>query len=272
MDGLKSNPYSIGYQFGTNPTPPSNPTPPPWTNKFLQGVFYAEFLKQIHNVCKPSSYFEIGVETGATLALAQCRSVAVDPVFKFRVDPIGKREESYFFQLTSDDFFARHNLKSFLPGGPDVAFLDGMHHYEFLLRDIMNTEKSSHRATVALLHDCYPINPEMADREQFGRRIDQATQRWWTGDVWKLLPILRDYRPDIKVTILDCPPTGLVVAQGLDANSNVLANAYDEIIAKYKDIDLHKFGLDRFQDEFTTVNSHSVFQPDSLKTFLALQA
>lgn len=243
--------------------------PPQLTSRFLQGVSYIGYLKQIHEVCKPSSYFEIGVETGRTLALAQCRSVAVDPAFQFPSGAIDQREDRHLFEMTSDDFFARHDLKTILRGGPDLVFLDGMHHYEFLLRDLMNTERHSHKATVVLMHDCYPINTEMAGRDADNPRVDEATRHWWTGDVWKLLPILRDYRPDLKVSILDCGPTGLVVVQGLDAHSKILPDAYDEIIAKYQDIDLSEFGLARLQDEFPAINSRDCFEPDALRTFLA---
>ena len=154
-------------------------------------------------------------------------------------NPVGQRTETYLFQLKSDDFFAQHDLKKFLPDGVDFAFLDGMYHFEYLLRDFINTEKYSHKNTIVTLHDCYPVNTEIADRdENFDRRTDVATRTWWTGDVWKLLPILRDFRPDLDVAILDCPPTGLVVVQGLDPTPELLIDAYDGIVAKYQDITL----------------------------------
>jgi hypothetical protein len=241
----------------------------PSISKFHQGISYYDFLRQIHQVRKPSSYLEIGVETGATLAFAQCRAVAIDPRFQFQGDPIGQRTETYLFQLESDDFFSQHDLKKFLPEGVDFAFLDGMHHFEYLLRDFINTEKYSHKDTVVTLHDCYPVNTEIANRDMnYDRRVDVATQIWWAGDVWKLLPILREFRPDLDVLILDCPPTGLVVVQGLDPNSKILIDAYDEIITKYQDITLENFKIEQFRSEFSTTDSHSVFQPDLLEKFL----
>jgi hypothetical protein len=212
------------------------------------------------------------VETGATLAFAECRAIAIDPLFQFRGDPFGRRRETYLFQMTSDEFFERHDLRTFFPDGLDFAFLDGMHHFEFLLRDFLNTEKFSHRDTIVGLHDCYPINTEMANREtNYDRRADMATRRMWTGDVWKLLPILRDFRPDLEVIALDCPPTGLIIVRGLNPASKVLVESYDEIVAKYKDINLESFGLQRFRQEFSSVDSRSVFQPDALTTFFRRQ-
>ena len=108
-----------------------------------------------------------------------------------------------------------------------------MHHFEYLLRDFINTEKYSHKGTIATLHDCYPVNTEIANRDMnYDRRVDVATRIWWAGDVWKLLPILRDFRPDLHVSILDCPPTGLVIVQGLDPRSETLIDAYGEILCE----------------------------------------
>ncbi len=36
---------------------------------------------------------------------------------------------------------------------------------------------------------------------------------YWTGDVWKLIPILQRYRPDLQLTLFDAPPSGLVAGQ-----------------------------------------------------------
>ena len=235
----------------------------PSISKLHQGINYNQYLKQIHQVWKPSSYLEIGVETGATLAFAQCRAVAIDPKFRLRGNPIGQRTETYLFQLKSDDFFAQHDLRRFLPDGVDFAFLDGMHYFEYLLRDLLNTEKYSHKDLVVALHDCYPVNTEMANRE--------VSWGWWAGDVWKLLPILRDFRPDLDVTILDCPPTGLTVIRGLNPNSKVFIERYDEIVAQYRDINLDTYGIERFRKEFSTADSRRVFQPNVLRNFFKRQ-
>jgi hypothetical protein len=263
MNNPPPKPFSLSYQVTLN----QNTSPS--TSKFHLGIPYGDYLKQIHQVLRPSSYLEIGVETGATLAFAQCRAVAVDPKFQLQGNPIGQRHETYLFQMASDDFFAQHDLRKFLPDGVEFAFLDGMHHFEYLLRDFMNTEKYSRADTVVALHDCYPVNSEIADRDvNYERRADMATRRWWTGDVWKLLPILRDFRPDLDVTAFDCPPTGLVVVRGLDRNSNALGKAYDEIVATYRETTLEGFGIDRFRTEFATVGSHRIFQLEALKEFL----
>lgn len=228
---------------------------PATISKFHSGVHYHSYLKHIHDTHKPSGYFEIGVETGATLALAQSPAVGVDPHFQLRGDPIGRRAETYLFQMPSDVFFAKHDLTTFLPAEVDFAFLDGMHRFEYLLRDLLNREKYAHRGSIIALHDCYPVNTEIADREMnYDRRSDAATRIWWTGDVWKLLPILRDFRPDLQLTILDCPPSGLVIVRGFKSGEERIIDA-EAINAAYQHVTLENFGIERFRAEFPTVDS-----------------
>lgn len=55
---------------------------------------------------------------------------------------MGEKPALHLFQATSDDFFASDFLRrDGIRLG--LSFLDGMHLYEFLLRDVMNTEAAS---------------------------------------------------------------------------------------------------------------------------------
>ena len=40
----------------------------------------------------------------------------------------------------------------------DLAFIDGMHHFEFALRDFINVEKYCSADSIILIHDVYPID------------------------------------------------------------------------------------------------------------------
>ena len=86
-------------------------------------------------------------------------------------DVIGTKQRAFFFQMTSDAFFADHDLALFFPRGVDLAFIDGMHRFEFLLRDFINTERRCHARSIVLLHDCLPRNCRMAERVA---RIDES--------------------------------------------------------------------------------------------------
>ena len=104
----------------------------------------------------------------------------------------------------------------------DLAFIDGMHLFEFALRDFMNVERHSTPTTVIVLDDMLPRNVVEAAR-------DRTTQDW-AGDVYKLVAVLREYRPDLIVIPVDTQPTGLLVVLAPDHTSTVLRDHYDEIV------------------------------------------
>jgi hypothetical protein len=53
--------------------------------------------------------------------------------------------------------------------------------------------------------------------------------------VWKVVGILREYRPDLRMKIVATAPSGLCIVRGLDPTSRVLAERLDDIVAHYRD-------------------------------------
>lgn len=233
------------------------------------GLPYRDFLRLAHEAIQPVSYLEIGVKAGKSFQLAQCPAVGIDPCFRpdANSDLIGRRTETYLFQCTSDHFFATFSLKHFLPMGVDFAFLDGMHLFEFLLRDFMNTEKHARHGAVIALHDCHPTNAPKADRDRAAYKA-QHRSGGWAGDVWKVLPVLQRYRPDLGIAAFDCPPTGLALVTGLDPSSRSLADAYDRIVAETLPLTLAEFGLERFQEQFPVLDSRRYAAEGGLRRLL----
>jgi hypothetical protein len=228
------------------------------TRYVVEGLGYKEFLSKFHASRTPQSYLEIGVNKGKSLASVTCSSVGIDPKFILSSEVVGKKPFLFLAQMTSDDFFSRFDLFSFFPNGVDVAFLDGMHLFEYLLRDFINAEKFAHKDSVYFMHDCLPINYEMAERVRNGRaRLDQQFGTYWTGDVWKLYPILKEFRPDLEITILDCPPTGLVMIRNMDSKSTILRDNYDAIVARYSDVVLDEEGLLRLRQSMTIASAEA---------------
>ena len=87
---------------------------------------------------------------------------AADPEPRLARPPAANHK---IFAQTSDAFFASHDLGSELGGVPvDLAFIDGMHHFEYALRDFTNLERFCTRVSVILIHDCYPFDRETAER------------------------------------------------------------------------------------------------------------
>jgi hypothetical protein len=216
----------------------------------LPGETYGDVLLRLHTELKPSTYLEIGTRSGGTLKLANCNSIAVDPKFQITSDIIGDKPCCMLFQSTSDDFFRDHNPAALLGGPIDVAFLDGMHLFEFLLRDFLNVELHCRPNSIIALHDCVPIDLWMAERVYTEECMKKSRfEYWWTGDVWKILPILKKYRPDLSIAVLDAEPTGLVLVSNLDPKSAVLADNYTAIVADYAALTLAEYGLKRHHEE-----------------------
>jgi hypothetical protein len=211
---------------------------------WLDGPHYVHTLSALHGRLAPTTYFEIGTLHGETLKLARCASVAVDPQFQLTVDVEADKPFCRLFEETSDDFFARHDLTEVLGARVDLAFLDGLHDFAFLLRDFINTERHCHRDAAIVMHDCLPRDVAMTG--DAARTSGAAKYRgYWTGDVWKIVPVLRKWRPDLTVTCLDSSPTGLVVCTGLEPASRTLSEAYEEILAEWAPLSLKTYGLER---------------------------
>lgn len=212
--------------------------------KQANGMKYTRFMQALHRDCLFDWYMEIGCRTGRTFAPVRGKTIAVDPYFRAESNIIGVKPQLHVFQQTSDDFFASGVLKA-LKVRLSFSFLDGMHLFEFLLRDFIATERASDPGGVIALHDCCPFDHEMTTRD-----LANVPRQAWTGDVWKLIPILAEHRPDLTVTVLDASPTGLVLVSGLNPKSTVLERKYDAIVKAYGDLSLADFGLDAFNQLF----------------------
>jgi hypothetical protein len=182
-----------------------------------------DFLSVVHAAYKPRNYLEIGINDGRGLRRSRTRTIGVDPAFEITVEVDCDLQ---LVKATSDDFFARENAIARFPEGViDFAFIDGLHIFEFALRDFMNTEKLAGPNSVIIFDDMLPRSVPEAARE----RHTVA----WTGDVFKVAAVLERYRPDLVVVPLDTQPTGLLLVVGADPSSKVLDENYDAILAEY---------------------------------------
>jgi len=237
------------------------------------GPDYLAVLDLLHRSLQPRSYLEIGTHTGASFALARCPAISVDPDYHLtEMGDLSGRGATFLFQTTSDDFFARHDPLALLGSPLDLALLDGMHWFEFLLRDFTNTEVHCHARSLILMHDCLPVTIGMAARERPSPDGDPLYPDWWTGDVWKLLPVLKRYRPDLRISWLDCPPTALVAVAKLDRTNDTLRQHYYDIVAEQRDADLTPERLAELRDLFPRIDSRDlVARPDRVTSHFTLR-
>ena len=183
---------------------------------------YLDFIAKVHELLKPNFYFEIGVREGHSAALARCRAIGVDPASN-----INQNLPSTFelFPLLSDEFFEE------LPetfDAPDLAFIDGMHLFEYVLRDFINVEKNVNHHSVIIIDDIFPSTEAQASRER--------KTKAWMGDVWKIKECLAIYRPDLICISVDTYPSGLLLVFGADCASTILTEKYNEIVKRFAKI------------------------------------
>lgn len=179
---------------------------------------------------------------GQSLRLSRVPTIAVDPAFRVTN---GLRCDLHLVRATSDELFARRDPIRHLRSGRnplrnvrrgrapfghylggtviDLAFIDGMHRFEYALRDFMNVERFAGPGSVIVADDIYP------------RSVDEAARHRitgdWTGDVFKLVPVLCRLRPDLIVLPMNTAPTGVLVVLGPDAGNRALADAYERLVA-----------------------------------------
>jgi hypothetical protein len=192
------------------------------------GDFYYAWLDRFYTDLSPETVIEIGVFDGQSIARVHPPTLAIgvdpDPRLAYSLTA-----ETHIFTETSDAFFARRGPDALLAGRPvGVGFIDGLHLYEQALKDFINLERYCGSRSVILFHDTVPL--------------DEATQsrardtKFHTGDVWKVVPCLKHYRPDLEVFTIAAPWTGLTVVTGLDPTSRVLEENFDEAVARFIDV------------------------------------
>ena len=113
-----------------------------------------------------SDYLEIGCDQDQLFSKVKIKN-------KTGVDP----SSGGSVRKNSDDFF-KDNKDKF-----DIVFIDGLHIYDQVKRDVLNSVDCLKENGIILVHDCMPDNMSK-----------QAVPRYrmiWNGDVWKAIVDLR---------------------------------------------------------------------------------
>ena len=126
-----------------------------------------------------SEYLEIGCDQDQLFSKITIQN-------KIGVDPISGGN----IRDSSDNFFKKSNQKF------DIIFIDGLHHYDQVSKDIKNSLSVLNEKGIILVHDCLPQT-----------KAHQSVPRYrgtWNGDVWKSIVEFRTKENlDIFVCMID---------------------------------------------------------------------
>ena len=138
-----------------------------------------QIIQKIIDYKKYKSYLEIGCDRNQSFSnISIDRRVGVDPV------------EGGTHKMTSDDFFL-NNKDNF-----NLIFIDGLHEYSQVMKDIHNSLNCLTEDGIIILHDCLP-------RSLFEQAVPRS-QHIWTGDVWKAIVEIRTHQDvDTCVCLMD---------------------------------------------------------------------
>ncbi|WP_323696938.1 class I SAM-dependent methyltransferase [Thiorhodovibrio litoralis] len=218
------------------------------------GMQYHEWLDWFHCSLKPTTYLEIGVESGQSLGQAQppTKCIGIDPAPTINADLTAWTK---IFSQSSDDFFHAHDVNELFGGEKfDLCFIDGYHSFDQALRDFINAEANAHENSVILLHDIFPLEEITASRER-------KTQ-FWTGDTWKIIPLLKEQRPDLSIVTIPTFPSGLAVVTNLDPKATAKNKEFSDLVDKWTSKDYRDYAdtmpkhLNAIENEKTVVFSH----------------
>ena len=167
-----------------------------------------QIINEIINLKSFNSYLEIGCFKDENFNKIKILN-------KIGVDPISGGTH----RMTSDDFFLANN--DFF----DLIFIDGLHTYDQVKKDILNSLNILKDGGIILIHDCLP------------RKIFYQTPKrmsfTWNGDVWKAIVECRTKNDIDTYTILADEGIGAILKR---KNMNYLnINNFNFRNLKFKD-------------------------------------
>ena len=238
------------------------------------GIQYSSFLSELSRVRDTKVYLEVGVLNGALMSqIFTDEAVGVDPEFQLTNNVALNKRQIHLLQMTSDAFFNSPEACSHLSSEPDLVFLDGLHVFEYLLRDFYNAERLCHKRSLIVLHDCLPLNAEMVHRDPTYAVESSAGTNfpgYWTGDVWKVIPILQHYRPDLTIKYVDCPPTGLVCITNLDPENVVLQTEYMKIVEHHSGSPNDRDAIESLYRSLTMTSAETILSTNRHSSYFRL--
>ena len=162
--------------------------------KFPINFYRWDMIKFLQSKKEFKNYLEIGCDQDQLFSRINIEN-------KIGVDPVSGGN----IRKSSDEFFLTNKINF------DLVFIDGLHEYYQVKKDILNSLKFLKPNGVILVHDCLPSSMSK-----------QAVPRYrmsWNGDVWKAIV---DLRRNPELEIFTClADEGISIIQN-KKNSNIL--------------------------------------------------
>ena len=155
-----------------------------------------------------TSYLEIGCFKDETFNQINIKK-------KIGVDPVSGGN----LRMTSDQFFIDNKEKF------DLIFIDGLHVYEQVIKDIFNSIKVLKENGIILVHDCLP--------RKLWYQTPTRMSDTWNGDVWKAIVECRTLENIDTYTCLADEGIGVIKLQKNNNPLNLKLSNFKNL--KYKE-------------------------------------
>lgn len=142
-------------------------------------------------------YLEIGLDRGYTFEdVEAAHRWGVDPQPQFVVGDLPSGTQ--VFAMTSDAFF-----EALTPDARfDLVFVDGLHVFRQAYRDVVHALRHIAPTGIVLVDDVVPIDEVSALPDLDESLRERRRRGWqgtpWHGDVYRLVPVLRDHHPELE--------------------------------------------------------------------------
>ena len=118
------------------------------------------------------------------------------------------------YPVSSDYFF--HSPYMIQHIHPDIVLISGFYKFEQVLRDVMFSEKLCKKESIIMFTNTVPLADGDVERD------DLVASNHHTGDVFKIIPIFRKYRPSVKISTLTDVDKGITILENLDESDHTL--------------------------------------------------
>ena len=154
-----------------------------------------------------TDYLEIGCDQNQLFSKIKIKNkVGVDPFSGGNV------------RKTSDQFFLENNEKF------DIIFIDGLHEYKQVKKDILNSTDCLNKGGIILVHDCMP--------DSLGKQAVPRYKMQWNGDVWKAIVDLRQNN-DLEIYTCEIDQGIGVITNKMNSQPLIINKEINKI--KFKD-------------------------------------